>query len=489
MNKLKQLKLVIVAVILTIATVALAVIADSSPIRLVDFSVRSKSELGVNTYYQTFTWEFSRPLSENMLQKLDDVFKFSPQIEGNFKLNGNRVTFSPSKPLNYDQEYKITITTELEDIYRKKLLEDYELEFKTKPLQFLAQRQNPAGGADLLLVKYFAPASHSEQVIASSKKLREYASDYSGDRIIYTVQEYDQGPTKAYLYSQERGAVSELDLGARFAISSLQFDRFGNLVFLGAIPDVDLNRIPVEELPEVYVKPYRYSFSENKLIELSALEKQYGDILDLQVAPDGNTAIVHRYNYDMEVVSLLDGSAVTLGKYNNFGEFNYNGNMVGVLNVDYEKVDFVPQVQIYTDSKITSTTAERGYAKDPYIGTSGKIISYASRIEQIEGIEGRFATRLAKINSEDIGADISLEVEEKSLELGMLSPDEKLLVVEEYDVDDLVNVNQVDVRRYVNAGKPLGANIRLYIVDMEKGKPGRYDYSKLENAFNVVWVF
>src|SRR5690606_20408602 len=120
------------------------------------------------------------------------------------------------------------------------------------------------------------------------------------------------------------------------AINSIQFDRFGNLIFMGSIPDVDLDRMEVSDIPEISTKPYKYTTATDQLAELSVLERHFGDILELYVTPDGNSAILHKYNYDMEVASLIDGESVTVGKYNVYGQFNYNGNSLGLLSVDYE---------------------------------------------------------------------------------------------------------------------------------------------------------
>lgn len=468
-----------VSLVFLLAVTVLAVFAANSSNVLTEFKVHSLDPQGkANTHYQLLSWSFTRPVNPEQRAELAKLITFSPEIPGNFKLINNTVVFSPAEILRYGQEYQVNISEKLQDIYRKQLAQTYELKFTSKELKFLTQR--PAStGYDLLL----NTVNKQPETIVAAQKIKEFAADYSGQRIAYTIQEFDQQASKLYSYDQATKVVKEVVLGRSLNISGLQFDRYGNLVFIGAIPDAELAQIVPEEMPEIVTRPYKYDFVTAKLVELEMLKNHYGDIMTLRVVPDGNSVLLQKFNSDQVIVSLLNGDSTTIGRYNGVAGFDYLGTKLGLLEIDFSRAEVAPQTQIYADSKIIFKTEAAVFTQDPNLATSGKFIVYAKRLAQLDYYPGVFG-----LEARDLAGNRLLAFSEAgaSLELPNISPDGQLLIAERYS-KDVISSQERTVRRYVNAGRPESSN--MVVFRMPADGVGLQKLAELGNSYNLCWVF
>jgi hypothetical protein len=461
----------------------LAFIANAGSTRLVDFSLKGQDLSRVEPYYQSFSWEFSRPLAAEMRSKLPELIKFEPSLPGNFRLVEDTILFTPSQSLIYSTSYKITLSNELQDLYNHKLSQDYVFEFKTKNLQ-LAYTRPATDGSDLMLAE-FGEGEPAQTAVLSGRNIKEYAGFQ--DKLAIVVQDFDSEPSRLYQFDLGSGNLAEVLLPTRLNISSVDFDRRGRLLFLGAIPDADFADIPNEQIPEVLTKPYIYDLETQQLSELTALKNYYNDISEMRPLPDGNSVLLQNYNYDFMIVSLLNGETSLLGKFNDYGDASLDGKKLGVLEINFGQVNFVPQAKVYTSNGFAYESGPKQYAKDPHLSSRGDLFAYAARQKELAFAEGLFKLKVVDLSSKPQSvADISQSG--ASLELPRFSPDVKYIAAESISEAKL-NDLQRDVRRFFNPGRPTAAEIVIYAHQVEKGVNKFAKKYSLGKGYNAIWVY
>jgi len=63
---------------------------------------------------------------------LQDAFSIEPAVNGTFVWNGTMVSFIPDEDLEYETEYRVTVTTEVEDLHGRSLTKAVDFKFKTE---------------------------------------------------------------------------------------------------------------------------------------------------------------------------------------------------------------------------------------------------------------------------------------------------------------------------------------------------------------------
>jgi len=454
--------------------------------RLINVELRNQNELGAASYNQAITFEFTRPLSPDLRGSIADYISFEPPIEGVFRAIDRSITFSAAGPLTYDTEYQIKISPELKDSYGKPMAAGANYRFKTKPLQFLyatrAERyQNLELGRVLRKVAVEeTPAVEIETTrIASDMNIREYAQSIIRPEIIYTVQNGEARPTDVYHYNLVTGETTRLELPTRLNITAPVFSVSGELMFIGTLPDEDMANLAPEELPENFSLPYTYDIESGVLKRLEALASHYGDISAILPAPDGNTVLVQKFNFDVIPVSLLTGQSSPLGKFNAFGGFNYKGDNVGVLEISLGQVNFYPRAKVMGAEGQIYTTAGEIYARDPQIAPEDRLFAYSVRQETMELSEGRFGLRV--VDYLDSGKQVlDYQEAEMSIELAKFSPEGAFLAAEFIPKSILDNISR-DARIYLNPGRPTSSELKLY--DFQNNT-----WIEAGLGYNLLWI-
>lgn len=74
------------------------------------------------------------------IDKIDNYFEITPQIDGNFIYTGKSVTFVPDEKLTDGEKYTVKIKAGLQSIDKERLEEDYEFSFKAEEYYYFSQR-------------------------------------------------------------------------------------------------------------------------------------------------------------------------------------------------------------------------------------------------------------------------------------------------------------------------------------------------------------
>ncbi len=476
---------IVLALGLVFLVLVLLLVTSRGSNRLTSVQLRNQNELGAASYNQVITFEFTRPLSPELKGSIGDYISFEPHIEGVFRASDRSIVFSASQPLSYDTQYQVRVSPELKDSYGKPMAAGASYSFKTKPLQFLyatrAERYQNLELGRVLQDQFNADtAVRIESTrIASDMNIREYAQSTISPVLIYTVQNGEARPTDVYLYNIVTQETTKLDLAMRLNITAPVFAASGELMFIGTIPDEDMANLAPEELPENFSLPYTFDLETGKLERIEALASHYGDISAILPAPDGNTVLVQKFNFDLVPVSLLTGQSSPLGKFNAFGGFNYKGDNVGVLEISLGQVNFYPRAKVLGVEGSVYSTPDDIYARDPQISPSGGLFAFSARQETMELSEGRFGIRVVDYLD---SARSLLDYQETgmSIELAKFSPERAFLAAEFIPKDILEDISR-DARIYLNPGRPTSSELRLY--DFKNNA-----WIKVGLGYNLLWV-
>lgn len=454
--------------------------------RLVSVQLRNQNELGAASYNQTITFEFTRPLSPDLRGNIADYISFEPPIAGVYRAIDRSIIFAAADPLAYDTEYQVKISPDLKDSYGKPMATGASYQFKTKPLQFLyATRAGRYQNLELGRVLRNSAGEDAQEVkiettrIVSDMNIREYAQSIANPEIVYTVQNGEARPTDLYRYNLVTGETTRLELPMRLNITAPVFSVNGELMFIGTLPDEDMANVAPEELPENFSLPYSFDTETGELKPLEALASHYGDISAILPAPDGNTVLVQKFNFDIIPVSLLTGQSSPLGKFNAFGGFNYKGDNIGALEISLGQVNFFPRAKVIDADGQLYSTANEVYARDPQISPSGGLFAYSERQESMELSEGRFGIKVVDyLNSGKQVLDY--QDADMSIELARFSPEGALLAAEFIPKTILENISR-DARIYLNPGRPTTSELKLY--DFTNNT-----WIEVGLGYNLLWI-
>lgn len=449
--------------------------------RLQSFNLAGTDQQQVNPYFQTLTFEFSRNLQPGLGANLASYIKFQPEIAGNFRQLGNKVIFVPNQVLLYDQAYQIDINPNLLDTYGKQLQSSYQLSFSTKPQRLLWQQQGQTGSelSNLLL----GDLKGSKELILENKNLKEFAVSYQGDKLAYIIQDVDtpeSNASKLYRYDFKLKRHLLIELPNKLNIYSLQFDRLGNLIFLGNTPNEQLVGVPATERSETITKAYQYDFKQTKLLELANLSGHYADLVGLASAPKGNTVLLQKFSGDYVLAALDSSEASPLGQFYGFGGFSYSSEYFSGSAINFDEVDFFPGVKVLNDQGVVYSSASSSYIKDPDLAKNSSKIVYAIRQRALPLAEGVFALQIEDFLRPEVLKTISAD--NASLELPRLNGDEQYLGYEKLALENLEDISR-PVRKYVNAGRPVDASLEV----LKLFSPNNETIA-LGTGYNLTWI-
>lgn len=457
--------------------------------RVISFSTESES-----TTFQKLSWEFSRPLEAEQRSRLGELVTIEPEIAGEFKFLGARVEFVPDLPLPYGQNYTISLSSELRDVYANGLAGESNFEFSTPRPALLAQNieQN-----QILMVEVIENSSAPIEVLVdSADPIREYRPDYYRQGFAYTTQPTPAGPSELWWYDWESADAERVELEKELVMSNLRFDRDGRLWFIGLIPSTELARRQEqgEFLSEVGEQEtfadvrqvYRYNFGSGELRVVEQVQEQAGQLFEFDILGD---SVFIGLGFDYRAWALDTRS--TEDTLNYFGEFSQvpalsAGNQV-IAGIDISsKADRsrTPQLNVLVDGESSFTPRAGEFNEFVDIAAGGDSVVFTVRREPLQFALGRFSLERL-VGEEREVREVIADSESVSFALPQLSPAAEFLAVERYTVADL-NDNQRTVRDFFNSGLPESADIIVYNYSNSNVKVS--EPIVIPGAVNAIWV-
>lgn len=450
--------------------------------RLVSLNFEKNSRGEAEVYLQEFELDFTRNLKQIESDELNKLIVFEPAIKGRAILLGNKIKFTPSEPLNYGTEYKLTIDRNLQDVYGKTLPRDLVFTIRTKKSQFLYKFTD--GDKSELRLGTISPADLGIEtaVIVSNANIREYIADYQGNYIAYTLQPQDtpeQNATELYLYNLATKTSTRIDLSKKLYVYSLQFSKSGELYFLGNIANESLSAQDKQNW-NVITAIYRYDRQKGELSEVQSLEPHFLDAVDIFIPPVGNAIFIQKFIGDFMIADIATGESTLLTKINAFGGTSHSGSVfAGIAINEFDEI-FNPAVRVLSQQGEIFSTEPATYTKDPALFPDGNRIAYAERYQKLDLAEGLFNVLITDIEQKSTLKKITA-LSGSSLELPEVSPDASWLSYETVKEEELTDLTR-PLRLYVNPGRPTESQLTL--LNLQTG--GQMD---LGQGYNLVWIY
>jgi len=481
--------IVVVILIFVITSGLLVIVISNSGNKISSFKIALTNSSGVNTYGQKFTWVFTRPLPKNIIGSLSKFIVFKPAIAGNYRIIDSEISFIPNGPLLANTNYQIDISRDIKDNYGSSLVNGYHYTFTTTPERFIYTANDPDGKSDLVMATINSDNTLTKTTITTEQNIADYRSSYGGNLIAYTTVDSENSPTSLYLYKLSDQTTTKVELTPSYKITNMQFDRKDELVFLGTQYKSNLDK-QAQDPNNFIAKPYKYSIADSKTEEIKVLQPYYGNIVDFYLTPDGNNILIHGFNYDYILVSLLNAKSAIVGNFQRFGQFNYSGDMIALSSFDSQDPSFTPRVRIYQATSNKYVSPPNLYTKDPALFSDGTKVAYSYKLKDLNYTEGIMGIAVTDITNLDKPAPLlQLALDGYSLDLSQVSNDAKYLIAEATDINILSNFG-TKTRLYKNAGRPLHTDIHIYTLsnqDNLDSKTSR-DILTIKDAYNVLWL-
>jgi len=144
-----------------------------------------------------FSLTFGEPL---ITTTLEGRLTLTPAMTGTWHWTGNTAFFMPSRPLQPDTAYQLTVLAGASSVRGRSVLQDYVVHFRTSPLRmaFLS----PITGVSDLYVQGLTGAEQNQppqRLTSEPFGVRDYAISPDGTRIVYSAKRAEDGELDLWL--------------------------------------------------------------------------------------------------------------------------------------------------------------------------------------------------------------------------------------------------------------------------------------------------
>ena len=119
---------------------------------------------------------FNTPVQRFISDKPIDFKQYielAPEVDYNISWNGNTLFIIPTDSLNEDTEYKLLIKPGIQDVYGNVISDNYDYNFKTKPLKFTYLQKNYPKSKDKIISRNLK--TKEEEVIIEEDNITRYS--------------------------------------------------------------------------------------------------------------------------------------------------------------------------------------------------------------------------------------------------------------------------------------------------------------------------
>lgn len=428
-SNIKQEKLFwIITAVLTVSVILLALLNLNATFALRDFNVSGGDRFRAEIYNQSFSLYFNRPILPE--QDLESLISIEPPQQLYFSSIGSELLVQPSINLQANTEYTITLSNELKDVFGTTIGEDLEVEFKTRPLD-LYYTTNSGDFTSLIRRNI---DTDSEDTVVTLQDLVNYSigRDFVSliNRLTFDEQEL--------VILNTRNNEQIRPLPPEYSVYDFQFIPNQPLAYFTA-------RTATED-PE-----YGLIYSTRKLyllnlddfsFEAVLIPELIEDLEELIISPDGQALIFRDTSesiyYLMDVTDSLN--PVSLGKYVAASGFNFNSQQLMFTGADFVDSSGEPYtLTVNAERAVDGVQPDTIANIDPDWANTTNAIVLAKRYSELENTKGLFQLELVV----DKQVVRSIRVENESLELPRVSPDDSYIVAEKYTQENLQNLENL----------------------------------------------
>lgn len=452
--------------VMLVLTLVLGWLVELSPLHVTYVELRGEHS---NAEYieQSITLKWSRPLKPDQAA----LFHLSPATKMQVAINGDEVKINFLEPLTPETAYVLAVEAGLEDIYAKTLTTGYTLDFTTVSRKVAFQRPTESTVDEIVVAD---ENLDNQQTIYSAPNIKAYDASADYLAVISSPEQYRE---QLQVKNIRTGDIKSVDVGDAM---------FTDIDISPTAPQLLFTAQPVAYQSGIAVPLDAHSLYIYDLItnswDLVEFKFEVTDMMDVKFTPDGEAFVAKMVTGEYFLVSLADSTQyINLGAHIDLASISSANDAIIYLDLPTggataTDVFAVANMLNSNRSVITLSTGQYPIVDPVFLFDSTQFV-FAKLRQSLEGSRGLYDIYLQQVETgvqELIISDV-----QASLELPAPSRDGKLLGVEKYTPEELVNY--LGMRSLGYQTKPSKAD--LVIVDM-----ATKEIVGTTPGFNLVWI-
>lgn len=422
---------------------------------------------------QEIALTFSRPMN---WEDISSKVTIEPEVDFLLFTNSNQLVFTPSD-LEPGTDYKLTVSTDLHDIYDKSLLYDYTLSFTTETQKYSYLSRS----ADQDVI-YLAGLEGEPEQIYSASRINDYliAKDWV---IVNSITKDSQEDFLAQ--HRESNEVIQIESGS-VRVTQMAYSKPLNVLVYTVQP---VEVIASDTEGDAIVAPQdvhtlkRVDLDTGRISEMR-LPVTFTDYLDVRFTGDGLGLIARDADgvYYLFDYSDLENN-LSLGRHISLSKFSPDGDEVVIMDQNLlGEVSIFPIVTLLNNKQETTQLLDGSkFAIDFEFVPNSEDLIYAGLSKELQASKGVFELRLInKISGESRLLYKDSAKQQRSIELPRISPSGKLILAERYTQEQITNFE--GQRNIEFQTKPFSGD--LLLLDLSTGEV----LKEIENAIEADWV-
>lgn len=387
---------------------------------------------------------FSGPMNKD---SSDRFINIDPSVEFSTAWSNNTLFITLHSNLSSSTEYNLTISNKMADIYGEPLGEDFTYTFVSEDLS----------------LAFLQSESETKKVILSDPNLDNFKELYQSpylklfdlnDEFLAVVERIDD-LDNLKLINLRTGFIKDFNLKS-VVIDKIDFSPIDNkFIYISqkVNPQNGYNILS----GEVEMKIYDIDSDQTTLLNPGQTLVQ---TVDVKFSPDGGSILYKTGDGYFNLMPLNNtNDVVQLGRFLAEGGFNGSGNKVVFIGFDavesFTEYQFI--VQLNADRSQKKITDGSNGVLDPRFYNNEESILYAEKYKELESTKGLY--RIVKY-MEDGDIEEVLSDSNESLELPIISPDDRYIAIEKYTASSLLNFE--NQRNFLFQTKPDRATLIVY---------------------------
>lgn len=391
---------------------------------------------------------FNRPILKESIEK---YITTQPSFDFRPLWSANSLLLIPSQSLDSNTTYTLTFSGEITDIYNEKLEHDYVYTFRTNSPELALIEKNVNTNQNTISV--FDANLNKKEELFSGNNIKFYGIN-TNYLVVVSEENFANKVTVINRVSKE---VRSLDF---------QNIRIGSFTFSPSPYKNEFaytkQTIEVKShyyIPKEEAKIYIYNLDDNSE-KIFNPNNTANDVVSLKYSQDGNSLLYKSGDsfFHLAETSNID-NYTSLGRFLAEGNFNYDSTMIAFLAFDPLNVYTTNQYITVFDSERNTKDFQNDNVPvlDPrFLNRSNKII-FSEQTKELPSTKGIY--KLVSFDMDGNKEEI-LESEDYSLELPVISPDDRYIAIEQYTEIQLTDFNNSRSMGFQN--KPNLSTIIIY---------------------------
>ncbi len=452
MNKSDNFKTITITtfVITILILVVLFVLNINKGLEIRTFNIEGRKESAfLNS--NSVKIEFNTPLKNYTDSELKNLIKINPKVNFTAFSNSTTLLIRFDEGLKGNTNYKLQISTGIQDIYSRELSTNPEYEFKTKDLEFayinyqVNKKKLVRNNIEL----------NNEKVIFEAENI----VDFDSNNYYYAiVTEHTNRTNNIVLLNKNGNIIKDFELKNKRIRNVVLSNKFNDLIFVS----IDIQPSEGFPIPLDVGMLNIYNIESETLRKVSFKDNNI-EPGDLFFAPDGKTLLIKNQlgsEYYLTNISDQNPELIAVGKHLQSGGFNYLGDQIAFIDYDpLEQFESLPYISIYNASRDSTNIQNTGtFNIDPRFYNLKNKILFSEKYKELESTKGIF--KISEFDLDTKKTKEILRIENLSLELPQISFDDNYLLIEKFSKQDLTTFQ--NLRPYEFQAKPPTGKLVLY---------------------------